>query len=120
MHPVLSMLLLQFILKIHDFILCPRGIHLDLLSCHIICFIALFSIGGLDCHIYQCHDNNICQLKILWASFGAQLVKWDQLSFATGIGPAAEDLLGTGLESYMKQTQRVEELFGKIWPPPNV
>lgn len=49
-----------------------------------------------------------------------ELVKWDQLSFATAIGPAAEDLLGAGLESYTKQTRRVEELFGKIWPPPNV
>lgn len=57
---------------------------------------------------------------MIWAFLVKQLVKWDQLSFATAIGPAAEDLLGAGLESYTKQTRRVEELFGKIWPPPNV
>lgn len=49
-----------------------------------------------------------------------QLVKWDQLSFAAALGPAAEELLATGLEGYVNQTARVEELFGKIWPPPNV
>ncbi|OAY71239.1 Transaldolase [Ananas comosus] len=48
------------------------------------------------------------------------LVKWDQLSFAAALGPAAEELLATGLEGYVNQTARVEELFGKIWPPPNV
>ncbi|ERN02631.1 hypothetical protein AMTRI_Chr03g46880 [Amborella trichopoda] len=49
-----------------------------------------------------------------------ELVKWDQLSFASAMGPAAEELLGVGLEGYVNQTRRVEELFGKIWPPPNV
>lgn len=49
-----------------------------------------------------------------------QLVKWDQLSFAAALGPAAEELLAAGLEGYVDQTARVEELFGKIWPPPNV
>ncbi|KAG9452408.1 hypothetical protein H6P81_005312 [Aristolochia fimbriata] len=49
-----------------------------------------------------------------------ELVKWDQLTFASAMGPAAEELLGAGLEGYMNQTKRVEELFGKIWPPPNV
>lgn len=49
-----------------------------------------------------------------------QLVKWDQLSFASRMGPAAEELLGAGLEGYVNQTKRVEELFAKIWPPPNV
>ncbi|XP_020114499.1 uncharacterized protein LOC109728499 [Ananas comosus] len=49
-----------------------------------------------------------------------ELVKWDQLSFAAALGPAAEELLATGLEGYVNQTARVEELFGKIWPPPNV
>lgn len=53
-------------------------------------------------------------------SFHVQLVKWDQLTFASAMGPAAEELLSTGLEGYKKQTMRVEELFGKIWPPPNV
>ncbi|XP_077245097.1 aldolase superfamily protein [Tasmannia lanceolata] len=49
-----------------------------------------------------------------------ELVKWDQVSFASAMGPAAEELLGAGLESYTNQARRVEELFGKIWPPPNV
>ncbi|KAF6152427.1 hypothetical protein GIB67_038050 [Kingdonia uniflora] len=49
-----------------------------------------------------------------------ELVKWDQLSFASAMGPAAEELLAAGLEGYVNQTKRVEELFGKIWPPPNV
>lgn len=53
-------------------------------------------------------------------SFHVQLVKWDQLTFASAMGPAAEELLSTGLEGYKKQTMRVEEFFGKIWPPPNV
>lgn len=49
-----------------------------------------------------------------------ELVKWDQRSFASAMGPCAEELLGAGLEGYVNQTKRVEELFGKIWPPPNV
>nr|XP_023908665.1 uncharacterized protein LOC112020340 isoform X2 [Quercus suber]POF15470.1 transaldolase [Quercus suber] len=49
-----------------------------------------------------------------------ELVKWDQLSLASAMGPAAVDLLAGGLEGYVNQAKRVEELFGKIWPPPNV
>ncbi|XP_022957807.1 uncharacterized protein LOC111459239 [Cucurbita moschata] len=49
-----------------------------------------------------------------------EVKKWDQLSVASGMGPAALKLLATGLEGYVDQTKRVEELFGKIWPPPNV
>lgn len=49
-----------------------------------------------------------------------QLTKWDQLAVATAMGPAAVELLATGLEGYVNQAKRVEELFGKIWPPPNV
>ncbi|KAF8380478.1 hypothetical protein HHK36_027964 [Tetracentron sinense] len=49
-----------------------------------------------------------------------ELVKWDQLSFASAMGPASEDLLAGGLEGYINQARRVEELFEKIWPPPNV
>jgi transaldolase len=49
-----------------------------------------------------------------------ELVKWDQYSFASAMGPAAEDLLTAGMEGYANQSKRVEELFGKIWPPPNV
>ncbi|XP_062147220.1 uncharacterized protein LOC133854951 isoform X2 [Alnus glutinosa] len=49
-----------------------------------------------------------------------ELVKWDQLSLAPAMGPAAVELLGAGLEGYVNQAKRVEELFGKIWPPPNV
>ncbi|KAM7525610.1 hypothetical protein LguiA_015512 [Lonicera macranthoides] len=49
-----------------------------------------------------------------------ELVKWDQYSFASAMGPAAEELLRSGMESYANQSKRVEDLFGKIWPPPNV
>ncbi|KAK9277767.1 hypothetical protein L1049_007314 [Liquidambar formosana] len=49
-----------------------------------------------------------------------ELVKWDQLSLASAMGPAAVELLAAGLEGYVDQAKRVEELFGKIWPPPNV
>ncbi|KAF7101854.1 hypothetical protein CFC21_103071 [Triticum aestivum] len=49
-----------------------------------------------------------------------ELVKWDQLSLAAAMGPAAEELLASGLEGYANQARRVEELFAKIWPPPNV
>lgn len=49
-----------------------------------------------------------------------QLVKWDQTRLASAMGPAAVQLLAAGLESNADQAKRVEELFGKIWPPPNV
>ncbi|KAG6407957.1 hypothetical protein SASPL_130958 [Salvia splendens] len=49
-----------------------------------------------------------------------ELVTWDQYSFASALGPAAVELLTVGLDSYASQSKRVEELFGKIWPPPNV
>ncbi|KAM0945602.1 putative transaldolase [Dioscorea sansibarensis] len=49
-----------------------------------------------------------------------ELVKWDQLSLASAMGPAAEELLTAGLEGYVNQALRVEEHFGKIWPPPNM
>ncbi|EXB54468.1 hypothetical protein L484_019027 [Morus notabilis] len=49
-----------------------------------------------------------------------ELTKWDQLSLALAMGPAAVELLATGLEGNANQARRVEELFGKIWPPPNV
>ncbi|XP_047337811.1 transaldolase [Impatiens glandulifera] len=49
-----------------------------------------------------------------------ELVKWDQYSFASAMGPASVELLATGLEGYIDQAKRVEDLFGKIWPPPNV
>lgn len=52
--------------------------------------------------------------------FHIQLVKWDQLKLASAMGPAAVELLGAGLEGYVNKAKRVEELFGKIWPPPNV
>ncbi|KAJ6851093.1 uncharacterized protein M6B38_260480 [Iris pallida] len=54
-------------------------------------------------------------------NFGEEdLVKWDQMSMASMMGPCAEELLSAGLDGYVNQTKRVEELFGKIWPPPNV
>ncbi|KAG5539810.1 hypothetical protein RHGRI_020131 [Rhododendron griersonianum] len=49
-----------------------------------------------------------------------ELVKWDQYSFASAMGPAAVQLLAAGLDGYVIQAKRVEELFGKMWPPPNV
>ncbi|XP_059657476.1 uncharacterized protein LOC132304011 [Cornus florida] len=49
-----------------------------------------------------------------------ELVKWDQYSFSSAMGPASVELLGGGMEGYVNQAKRVEELFGKIWPPPNV
>lgn len=49
-----------------------------------------------------------------------ELVKWDQATFASAIGPAAEELLAAGLEGYINQSKRVEEYLTKIWPPPNV
>ncbi|KAK6947608.1 Transaldolase/Fructose-6-phosphate aldolase [Dillenia turbinata] len=49
-----------------------------------------------------------------------ELKRWDQLSLASAMGPASVELLATGLEGYINQAKRVEELFGKIWPPPNV
>lgn len=55
-----------------------------------------------------------------WSSVHVQLTKWDQLSLASAMGPAAVELLAAGLEGYVSQAERVEELFGKIWPPPNV
>lgn len=36
------------------------------------------------------------------------------------MGPAAVELLSAGMDGYTNQAERVEELFGKIWPPPNV
>jgi transaldolase len=58
-----------------------------------------------------------CSFSDKWC---LQLVKWDQLSLSAAMGPAAEELLASGLEGYVNQARRVEELFGKIWPPPNV
>jgi transaldolase len=49
-----------------------------------------------------------------------ELQKWDQGTFAKALGPLAEDLLQRGLDGYINNTQRVEEHFSKIWPPPNV
>ncbi|QHO19880.1 Transaldolase [Arachis hypogaea] len=49
-----------------------------------------------------------------------ELVKWDQASLAAAMGPAAVQLLATGLDGHADQAKRVEELLGKIWPPPNV
>ncbi|KAA3456440.1 transaldolase-like [Gossypium australe] len=48
------------------------------------------------------------------------LTKWDQLSLASAMGPASVELLAAGLDGYINQTKRVEELLDKIWPPPNV
>lgn len=58
--------------------------------------------------------------KVKFWIYVLQLTKWDQLTVASAMGPAAVELLATGLEGYVNQAKRVEELFGKIWPPPNV
>ncbi|GMI71730.1 hypothetical protein like AT1G12230 [Hibiscus trionum] len=49
-----------------------------------------------------------------------ELTKWDQLSLGSAMGPASAELLAAGLDGYVNQTKRVEELLDKIWPPPNV
>ncbi|XP_022736797.1 uncharacterized protein LOC111289761 isoform X3 [Durio zibethinus] len=49
-----------------------------------------------------------------------ELTKWDQLSLSSAMGPASVELLAAGLDGYVNQAKRVEELFDKIWPPPNV
>ncbi|KAE9614213.1 hypothetical protein Lal_00016783 [Lupinus albus] len=49
-----------------------------------------------------------------------ELVKWNQTSLTEAMGPASVQLLASGLDGYADQANRVEELFGKIWPPPNV
>ncbi|EPS67513.1 hypothetical protein M569_07263, partial [Genlisea aurea] len=49
-----------------------------------------------------------------------EVVKWDEQKFASGMGPAAVELVSGGLDGYATQSKKVEELFGKIWPPPNV
>lgn len=54
------------------------------------------------------------------SSLHVQLVKWDQLSLASAMGPASVELLAAGLDGYVNQAKRVEELLDKIWPPPNV
>ncbi|GAB2235144.1 hypothetical protein Droror1_Dr00027637 [Drosera rotundifolia] len=49
-----------------------------------------------------------------------ELVKWDQQSMASAMGPAAVELLATGLDGYVNQAKKVEEFFRKVWPPPYV
>ncbi|KAG6396969.1 hypothetical protein SASPL_143129 [Salvia splendens] len=49
-----------------------------------------------------------------------ELVNWDENSFASALGPAAMGLLTAGMDGYASQSTRVEELFEKLWPPPNV
>jgi hypothetical protein len=69
------------------------------------------------CFWYSINKLTDCPCFYEWSM---QLVKWDQLSLAAAMGPAAEELLASGLDGYVNQARRVEELFGKIWPPPNV
>ncbi|KAK8945430.1 hypothetical protein KSP40_PGU019904 [Platanthera guangdongensis] len=58
--------------------------------------------------------------SILYNFSDEELVRWDGRSFSMGMGPAAKELLSAGVDGYVAQTRRVEELFQKIWPPPNV
>lgn len=55
-----------------------------------------------------------------WYCLYVQLTNWDQLSLASSMGPASVELLAAGLDGYVNQGKRVEELLDKIWPPPNV
>ncbi|CAM8884483.1 unnamed protein product [Rhodiola kirilowii] len=43
-----------------------------------------------------------------------ELIKWDQRSLAAAMGPASVDLLASGLEGYVNQIKRTEDLFEKI------
>ncbi|XP_038687139.1 transaldolase isoform X2 [Tripterygium wilfordii] len=54
------------------------------------------------------------------ANYNFNEEEWDQLSFASAMGPASVALLTAGLDGYVHQARQVEELFEKIWPPPNV
>ncbi|KAK7264404.1 hypothetical protein RJT34_32013 [Clitoria ternatea] len=49
-----------------------------------------------------------------------ELVKWDEDRFTKAMGPAAVQLMAAGLDGHADQAKRVEDLLGKIWPPPNV
>lgn len=81
-----------------------------------------FKLIGLFVEIYL--DSGVtklfCGLTFSNQSTCFQLVKWDQLTFASAVGPAAVELLAGGLDGYANQANRVEELFAKLWPPPNV
>ncbi|XP_039167606.1 transaldolase isoform X2 [Eucalyptus grandis] len=54
------------------------------------------------------------------ATYNFSEEEWDQLTLASAMGPTSVELLAAGLDGYVNQAKRVEELFGKIWPPPNV
>ncbi|KAG6788464.1 hypothetical protein POTOM_004531 [Populus tomentosa] len=73
----------------------------------------------LENHKKNCQRGN--KAMILGHNHHASpLIKWDQLSLASAMGPASVELLAAGLDGYVNQAKRVEELFAKIWPPPNV
>lgn len=63
---------------------------------------------------------NRTALLIILRSFYIQLVQWDHDSMVNAMGPAAVQLLAAGLDGHADQAMRVEDLFEKIWPPPNV
>lgn len=77
-----------------------------------------------DCTIVQfLHKIKLFHVNLMKPFFFSiifQLVKWDQYNFSSAMGPAALELLSAGMDGYINQAERVEELFGKIWPPPNV
>lgn len=49
-----------------------------------------------------------------------QMSPWTEERFLEALGPCARELLETEIQSSVAQTERVEEYFAKIWPPPNV
>ncbi|KAH9777369.1 transaldolase [Citrus sinensis] len=63
---------------------------------------------------------NLIAEAIINAISSISLTKWDQLSLASAMGPASVELLAAGLDGYVNQARRVEDLFEKMWPPPNV
>ncbi|KAG8484307.1 hypothetical protein CXB51_023856 [Gossypium anomalum] len=76
----------------------------------------VISIHSLD----HGHRNHIQSLLLHRLFAAILLTNWDQLSLASAMGPGSMQLLAAGLEGYVNQANRVEELLDKIWPPPNV
>jgi len=49
-----------------------------------------------------------------------QMSPWTEERFNEALGPCARELLEAEIQGAVAQTQRVEEYFAEIWPPPNV
>ncbi|KAJ6341974.1 hypothetical protein OIU78_010003 [Salix suchowensis] len=79
----------------------------------------LFSLLGVD-YIIAPLKRLSSHSAVAYSFSEEELITWDQLSLASAMGPASVELLAAGLDGYVNQAKRVEELFAKIWPPPNV